>query len=155
MHEEVHTKLARYRSRFCAVVLGIGAVVIPSELGYQANLPDVGNDCLASAIYHEARGEHVKAQRAVAEVVLNRAYKSGKSVCEIVAAKRQFSWYTKHKIKVMDQALADMLDEAFKHPRILKNENFLYFYSGQAPYWARHMTCRPLGRLNFCKEQRS
>ena len=51
-------------------------------------------DCLASAVYFEARGEPAEGQLAVAEVVLNRT-KSGKypaSICGVVEQPWQFSF---------------------------------------------------------------
>ena len=43
-------------------------------------------DCLAAAVYYEARGESAAGQAAVAQVVLNRSRKAGfpKSVCGVV-----------------------------------------------------------------------
>ena len=43
-------------------------------------------DCLAAAVYYEARGESAAGQAAVAQVVLNRARKAGfpKSVCGVI-----------------------------------------------------------------------
>lgn len=51
-------------------------------------------DCLASAVYFEARGESLEGQLAVAEVVLNRS-KSGKyptTLCGVVEQPWQFSF---------------------------------------------------------------
>ena len=51
-------------------------------------------DCLASAVYFEARGESLEGQLAVAEVVLNRA-NSGKyptTICGVVEQPWQFSF---------------------------------------------------------------
>jgi spore germination cell wall hydrolase CwlJ-like protein len=51
-------------------------------------------DCLASAVYFEARGEPVEGQLAVAEVVLNRT-RSGKypvTICGVVEQPWQFSF---------------------------------------------------------------
>jgi N-acetylmuramoyl-L-alanine amidase len=50
--------------------------------------------CLALNIYHEARGESLRGQQAVAHVVLNRR-KNGKfpsSICAVVWQRSQFSW---------------------------------------------------------------
>jgi len=43
-------------------------------------------DCLAAAVYYEARGESAAGQAAVAQVVLNRARKAGfpKSICGVI-----------------------------------------------------------------------
>lgn len=49
--------------------------------------------CVAQAVYHEARGEPLSGQKAVADVVMNRA-KSGKwgsSPCSVINAPYQFS----------------------------------------------------------------
>ncbi|CCG43375.1 cell wall hydrolase [Magnetospirillum molischianum] len=55
--------------------------------------------CLAQTIYHEARGEPVRGQLLVAEVVLNRVETEGfpKTICKVVyqrggTGKAQFSW---------------------------------------------------------------
>jgi spore germination cell wall hydrolase CwlJ-like protein len=51
-------------------------------------------DCLASAVYFEARGEGLKGQLAVADVVLNRVASSKYpgTVCEVVEQPWQFSF---------------------------------------------------------------
>ena len=52
--------------------------------------------CMAEALYYEARGEGVRGQEAVAEVILQRA-RSGsqpKSVCGVVHQPYQFSYLT-------------------------------------------------------------
>lgn len=51
--------------------------------------------CLALNIYHEARGEPVLGQHAVAQVTMNRAERDPSKVCQVVAAKKQFSWTNK------------------------------------------------------------
>lgn len=48
--------------------------------------------CMIKNIYHEARGEGVVGMRAVAAVTLNRAAQTGKTVCDVVYARKQFSW---------------------------------------------------------------
>ena len=62
---------------------------------YQATeLPDSEQDCLASAVYFEARGERIEGQLAVAEVVLNRVASSRypDTICEVVEQPMQFSF---------------------------------------------------------------
>jgi spore germination cell wall hydrolase CwlJ-like protein len=48
--------------------------------------------CMLKNVYHEARGEGVAGMQAVASVTLNRAEQQGKSVCDVVYARKQFSW---------------------------------------------------------------
>ena len=51
--------------------------------------------CLALNIYHEARGEFIPGQYAVALVTMNRAGHDARNVCKVVTAKKQFSWTNK------------------------------------------------------------
>jgi spore germination cell wall hydrolase CwlJ-like protein len=55
---------------------------------------DQEQDCLASAVYFEARGEELKGQLAVADVVLNRvaSAKYPDTICEVVEQPWQFSF---------------------------------------------------------------
>lgn len=48
--------------------------------------------CLALNVYHEARGEPIAGQRAVAHVTLNRARERRMPVCDVVFEPAQFSW---------------------------------------------------------------
>ena len=48
--------------------------------------------CLALNIYHEARGEPLKGQIAVASVTMNRANWDITKICPVVYAPKQFSW---------------------------------------------------------------
>ncbi|WBU87722.1 hypothetical protein [Escherichia phage EP_H11] len=50
-------------------------------------------DCVAMAVYYEARGESERGQLAVAHVVLNRAKKYGISPCKVVKNRNTFPWY--------------------------------------------------------------
>jgi len=62
--------------------------------------------CLAEAIYNEARGESELGKQAVSAVVLNRAKKSGMSLCKVVYYPGQFSWTKRKKSsKVSDDIL--------------------------------------------------
>ncbi|AVJ22736.1 MULTISPECIES: cell wall hydrolase [Pseudomonas] len=48
--------------------------------------------CLALNIYHEARGEPLDGQIAVAMVTMNRADWQSANVCQVVYERKQFSW---------------------------------------------------------------
>jgi spore germination cell wall hydrolase CwlJ-like protein len=55
---------------------------------------DREQDCLASAVYFEARGEPIQGQLAVADVVLNRVASTRypNTICEVVEQPMQFSF---------------------------------------------------------------
>ena len=71
-----------------------------------AEIKDGEQDCLAGAVYFEARGEPLDGQLAVAEVVLNRA-KSGRyppTICGVVTQKAQFSFIRAGRFPPADRA---------------------------------------------------
>ena len=79
---------------------GLAAVPRPRTLAElvaaygDADIEDAEQECLAGAVYFEARSEPVDGQLAVAEVVLNRAG-SGQyptTICEVVTQPWQFSF---------------------------------------------------------------
>lgn len=65
----------------------------PPERQIEINPQQV--ECLAEAIYHEARGEPEEGQAAVAAVVLNRVRQSHwpDTVCDVVYEPGQFVWH--------------------------------------------------------------
>lgn len=58
--------------------------------------------CLALNIYHEARGETLEGQIAVAYVTHTRAKKDPAKYCAVIYAKDQFSW-TRGKPRAVDK----------------------------------------------------
>jgi N-acetylmuramoyl-L-alanine amidase len=79
---------------FLALPLGMGDLVINKT--YQtvkATKKEIL--CLAKNIYYEARGEPLQGKIAVAQVTLNRVTHRTEfdaSICQVVYAKKQFSW---------------------------------------------------------------
>jgi spore germination cell wall hydrolase CwlJ-like protein len=66
--------------------------------------PNPEQECLANAVYFEARGEPIEGQLAVAEVVMNRAA-SGRypsSLCDVITQKAQFSFIRKGQFPKAD-----------------------------------------------------
>lgn len=67
---------------------------------------DREQDCLASAVYFESRGEPIEGQLAVAEVVMNRAA-SGHfpaDLCEVITQHAQFSFVHNGRMPMADRA---------------------------------------------------
>jgi hypothetical protein len=65
-------------------------------------------DCLATAVYFESKGEPLKGQLAVAEVIVNRA-KSGRfpaTLCGVVKQKSQFSFVRGGSLPAVPRASA-------------------------------------------------
>lgn len=99
--------------------------------------------CLAKNVYYEAKGESLQGQMAVAQVTLNRlrSKKWGKTICQVVYAKNQFSWTSSKKAKTpKGEAWLEALRTAEKARRGFKMkgmQNVLYFHAkGSKPRWA-------------------
>jgi N-acetylmuramoyl-L-alanine amidase len=96
--------------------------------------------CLALNIYHEARGEPIRGQEAVALVTLNRSRLLNKPVCEVVYSPKQFSW-TIYKPKATDP-IAYKLAESIAIKALSGNlsdftaGSTFYHNVGIKPYWS-------------------
>ena len=93
---------AEHLGAFADQMIALADAVLPHprSLGELVNAyaglstDDRQQDCLANAVYFEARGEPIEGQLAVAEVVLNRA-ESGRypsTICDVVTQPAQFSF---------------------------------------------------------------
>ena len=102
-------------------------------------------DCLARNVYHEARGESVWGQIAVAQVTVNRV-ESGEfqsSVCKAVYADRQFSWTNTKPKKIKDikawEASVAIATAVLTKSVHLPDFKALYFHTKQVkPTWNRN-----------------
>ena len=105
-------------------------------------------DCLANAVYFEARGEPIEGQLAVAEVVLNRTA-SGRypsTICDVVTQPWQFS-FVRHGIIPS----ADRSSEAWRRAvaiariaetgasRLLPRDVLWYHAEYVSPSWGRRL----------------
>lgn len=78
--------------------------LVAAHAGTQVS--DAEQECLANAVYFEARGEPIEGQLAVAEVVLNRT-RSGKypaGICDVVVQPWQFSFIRKGRFPQADRS---------------------------------------------------
>jgi hypothetical protein len=69
---------------------------------------DAEQECLAGAVYFEAKGEPLEGQLAVAEVILNRTEADGypNSICGVVKQKAQFSFVRGGRIPAIPKTSA-------------------------------------------------
>ena len=113
-----------------------------------APLTDQAN-CIAVAVYHEARGESLEGQMAVAKVIMNRAA-SGKyptSWCGVVKQPWQFSFVRHGQFPYVDQG-SDAWRKALGVTRLavanavqsVPTECLWYHADYVAPSWGRSLT---------------
>lgn len=117
----------------------VRAHVMPATL-------DRETECLAGAVYFEARAESLEGQLAVAEVVLNRAEsgKFPKSACGVVFQRSQFSFVRGGAMPAINKASRDWR-EAVAIARIAQDElweskvsNALFFHASRvSPGWRK------------------
>ncbi|HWH17334.1 MAG TPA: cell wall hydrolase [Allosphingosinicella sp.] len=110
---------------------------------------DAEQECLAQAVYFEARSESLEGQLAVADVVLNRAasgiYPPG--ICDVVTQPAQFSFIRGGRFPPVDRssrawhrALA-IADIARKDLAQVIPPNVLWYHADYvAPSWGRRLT---------------
>ena len=106
-------------------------------------------DCLASAVYFEARGETLEGQLAVAQVVLNRAA-SGRyppDVCGVVTQKAQFSFVRRgripeanRKVEAWHRAVAIAQIARERRASTVPSNTLWYHASYVAPGWGQRLT---------------
>lgn len=81
--------------------------------------------CLAEVVYHEARGESLRAQRGVAAVVMARAKATGQPPCTVAARPKQFSGVGR---PMREAAAAELAGEIA----------FAVYTGAEAPFQATH-----------------
>lgn len=122
---------------------------------------------LAATIYQEGRGESVEGQKAIAKVILNRAYKEpappGEAIPAVIYRKLQFScwnngnrpskiqfWDTQAMLKAMAVA-ADALEEWSNGDRLSGADHY-YNPTLANPSWAKSMkVIAVIGNHRFLK----
>ena len=101
-------------------------------------------ECLIKNIYYEAGIEDVKGKYAVANVTLNRLKSGqwGKNICQVVYAKKQFSWTLKKKLEKPDPKRwaesREVAVNALNGARVRGLDKSLYYHADyiKTPKWA-------------------
>lgn len=106
--------------------------------------------CAYNIIFYEANGESLDGQRSVLDVVLNRARSEKKSLCKIMSAPYQFSWYGVKPLKKLDTA---HLNKVKWHSPVLLNNEKWFFRRELSPSWARKLKCSIIENHKFCRER--
>lgn len=114
-----------------------------------AQTPNAEQECLAGAVYFEARSEPLQGQLAVADVVINRA-SSGRyptTICAVVTQRAQFSFIRNGRFPEADRS-SEAWRRAVAIARIARERlanqvapNVLWYHADYvAPVWRRNLT---------------
>lgn len=96
----------------------------------------------ASTVYHEARGEEVRGQGAVAHVIYNRALIRDLSIWQVVYQPMQFSCYNKNKNPPMPNERAFAVAEKIVK-KVVKDRLHNFNFYGADHYHATYMDPYP------------
>lgn len=118
--------------------------------------------CLARAVYQEANTQGERGKEAVIVVIVNRAIKQQKHVCEVVRAASQFSWvkYGTNVAKLTESKEAEkfVLNVVENTVRVGYNSfrgvEYFYAHKHGRPAWANKMTCSRIEDHTFCREKK-
>lgn len=135
-------------------------VVLATMAQFEVELPPSQVHCMAQNIYHEARGEPISGQFAVAQVVLNRVNNPRRypdTVCEVVYQTKvrkgkkiaQFSWVTDEPVIDIEDPVEQAAFAMAVEVAIMEMHNYVdridgaqYYYNPNKadPRWAAAMT---------------
>ena len=118
--------------------------------------------CLARAVYQEANTQGERGKEAVMAVIVNRAIKQHKHVCNVVKQPYQFSWVKRgtNVSKITDSKESEkfVLSVVAKTARTGYNScnGIQYFYAHKQvrPVWANNMYCMRIEDHTFCGEKK-
>ena len=147
--------------RLALLVLLLSSSVYASEAIYRMT-QNGAVACLARAVYQEANTQGKRGREAVMAVVVNRAIRQQKHVCDVVRQPSQFSW-VKHgtnvaKLTESKEAEKFVLKVVAKTARTGYNSfsGVQYFYAHKQgePVWANKMVCNRIEDHTFCWDKR-
>lgn len=123
-------------------VISISSSIVPKDTIEKLKPEEL--NCLVKNAFHEAGNQGDVGILLVTQVVYNRAKLKNKSFCEIIYAKKQFSWtqFKEHKIKEKryDKIKSLILNYHYKYldvPEEYKNA-IAYHADYVKPYWSKH-----------------
>ena len=114
-----------------------------------AETPDSEQECLARAVYFEARSEPLEGQLAVADVVLNRVAspRYPNTICAVVVQRAQFSFIRNGRFPSVDRTTAAwrkavaIAEIARKDIADKVSDNVLWYHADYvAPVWRHRLT---------------
>lgn len=99
--------------------------------------------CLAQAIYHEARGEPLEGQIAVANVIINRrdSDKWADTICGVVYQPKQFSFTSYKNKRNYDDKSYQLASKVYNGKINDNTDGSLYFFATyiKKPSWSKNM----------------
>ena len=110
--------------------------------------------CIAYAVFKEANIEHPAGRAVVRDIILHRAKKQSKTVCQIIKQQGQFTFKGNKNNLVATKYMLTRYTELDKVKSGL-TEDYVYFFNKRLhPSWARKLSCKIVGNHKVCKESK-
>ena len=147
--------------RLALLVLLLSSSVYASEALYKMT-QNGAVACLARVVYQEANTQGERGREAVIAVIVNRAIKLQKHVCEVVRQPYQFSWvkHATNVAKLTDSKESErfVLNVVAKTAQSgynsFRGAQYFYAHKQGKPAWAKKMYCARIEDHTFCGEKR-
>jgi spore germination cell wall hydrolase CwlJ-like protein len=117
-------------------------------------------DCLAGAIYLEARGESLKGQLAVAGVIKNRKVTKIKPICKVLTEPKQFSNFSIKAVRVMKAQNSDSWQDAVQMAKLAMStktdpsKGSTFFQLRKIPHQSKkYVVVAHIGNHKFMREK--
>ena len=118
--------------------------------------------CLARAVYQEANTQGELGREAVIAVIVNRAIKLRKHVCDVVMQPLQFSWVKRgtnvskltESKEVETFVLKVVANTARAGYNSYRGVEYFYAHRQGKPAWANKMACSRIEDHMFCGEKK-
>ena len=150
-------RLAHHVTRLCAGALSVALIATTTPAAAEPAAPaavanEAALECLAKAVYFEARGEPLDGQRAVAEVILNRvdSPRFPSTVCGVVTQGNrsgcQFSYHCSGRsLAIREQAAYSRATRVAAsalagRPRVLTDGATYFHTRAVRPGWSKRFT---------------
>lgn len=120
-----------------SIIWGVPLIlaVVAAQGNDKPNLQPNSTECLAAAIYKEARGESLKGRLAVAQVVLNRG-----EPCVVVNQPGQFSWRRTDRLN-WDNTSLYLANKVLNRGYAIKGFTATHFHNLNVnPRWSGYIT---------------
>ena len=147
--------------RLALLVLLLPSSVYASEALYKMT-QNGAVACLARVVYQEANTQGERGREAVVAVIVNRAIRLQKHVCEVVRQPSQFSWVKRgtNVAKLTDDKGAEkfvlkvVANTARSGYNSFRGVEYFYAHKQGKPTWANKMSCMQIEDHTFCGEKK-
>lgn len=130
------------------LLMACTSLAVPPKVVHR---PDPDIKCLAWVLDDEARGEPLKGARAVLDVVKKRMQVSGRTACQVVAERKQFSGYKPGVFEKISKEMLTRYETVRKMSPVAPDCEYFHATYVHPPWRLRLVRCKQIGNHIFYK----